>query len=135
MSRTRIPFLAVALLLAVLMPLEQAHCLWMGVGARPAAAHAAAPLHACCAARAAAHGGAHARTLPPCLCDQLPAGSLPAAIAAPAPTVAGVALPPAVAFLAEPAAVRTDVDPALDVGSPPLPDDPGAHGLRAPPNS
>jgi len=34
-----------------------------------------------------------------------------------------------------PVSVVTETVPALDVGSPPLPDDPGAHGLRAPPVS
>ena len=126
----------VAVLLAVLLPLEQAHCLWMGFETRDAQGATAAG-HACCASSA--------RTQPDdatspqdasagCVCLQLPTVVLPGlvkATAADAPT-AFFSIP-ALASPDAPALVVTTTDVASDPGRPPLPHDPGAHGLRAPP--
>jgi len=133
MKRDRVVLGILAALLAVIMPVEQARCAWMtyaGPAAR-ARAHAAAD-HSCCASSKSP--ARHASTLPAC-CETTP----PAALASqhfvnpPHATAVFVLLPEAGATLA-PGFTQAPVV-ALDVGSPPLPDDPGAHGLRAPPLS
>ncbi|MFI5372219.1 MAG: hypothetical protein ACHQ52_11740 [Candidatus Eisenbacteria bacterium] len=139
-----------AVSIALLLPIEQAHCAWMGAqpSARTVVAHAVttttvAVPHACCAAASAFEPAAASRPAPAperipqaCVCEQLPPGALPNAFlhGAPAPTVTSIATLTVPAVIA-PVAVVTTTIPALDVGSPPLPDDPGAHGLRAPPVS
>jgi hypothetical protein len=137
LNSLRIPNLVLASLLALLLPLEQAHCVWMRF--EKPAAPAAAAAHACCGAAATPRSGEHARPDKPsagCACEQLPTGTLPTIITAgtegASPTfIAMVAVRPVV----EPFVSVTATAPALEFGSPPLPDDPGAHGLRAPPVS
>jgi hypothetical protein len=70
------------------------------------------------------------------VCEQLPPGALPSTFlsGATAPTVTSIAMLTVPSVIA-PVAIVTTTVPAPDVGSPPLPDDPGAHGLRAPPVS
>ena len=70
-----------------------------------------------------AHAGVCVRTLPAVF-----------ASGAVAPSVTSFAVL-TVPSVGAPASVSTETVPALDVGSSPLPDDPGAHGLRAPPVS
>lgn len=134
----------VALSVALLLPLEQAHCGWMGVQkpaalAAVAAAATTTAAHACCAPVSAAQPTPEqspAKAPQACICEQLPLGSLPSILGsgANAPTVASIAMLIVPAVIA-PVSIVTATVPALDVGSPPLPADPGAHGLRAPPVS
>jgi hypothetical protein len=131
-----------AVMLAALLPLEQAHCMWMGFpkAAPTATTSAQAPsansaMHACCAAAAKAAAKSPARQArPACLCVQLPLVTLSAAAHAPAPIAASVVVivPPAADAAITLAASRERVG-LPEFGSPPTPAAPRAHGLRAPP--
>jgi hypothetical protein len=126
---------ALAALLAVLMPLEQAHCAWMGLGNHASAVARNAPSnHDCCAP---AQSSCPQPTKAPanCPCVELPQASLPAGVA---PAQLITAASAVLLTLAPAITLDATIDapaPALDVGSPPLPVDLGAHGLRAPPLS
>jgi hypothetical protein len=150
MKRTRIHQLVLAITLAVILPLEQGHCAFMGLqnhgapccamaSAAPtsAAKHAAAPMHACCAKAAARSRVPGPPAIPSsCLCAQLPIGTLPSvsiSIHELQPTTLLAAIP-AASFVA-PVSVQSEIQPALDVGSPPLLNSPGALASRAPPVS
>jgi hypothetical protein len=144
MKTHRPVFGILAVLLAVIMPLEQAHCAWM-TWDRPAASglsHAGTAAadshggvdHSCCAkSRSQAQ---HTATPPSCLCERIPPASLTTHVdfggrphtASLVVLISEVEASLALSLTRAPA-------PALDVGSPPLPVDPGAHGLRAPPLS
>jgi hypothetical protein len=119
-----------AISLAALLPLAQAHCMWMPLQARAAAAESSC--HGCCES-APAHDAQPAGPIE-CPCFQLPPSTIPATSVAAPPSGPVVAT-----FDATVAAIaRTDIPaptPASDVGSPPLPIATGAHGLRAPPLS
>jgi len=140
MKRMPIPSLLLAAALAVLVPLEQAHCMWMGLEKHAApVATAAHTGHECCdspASPATDHHEQPAGTSHGCLCELLPAAALPPAIiAAPhTPSATPIAVVSVSLGLA-PASIDTEAASALDIGSPPPLDDPGAHGLRAPPVS
>jgi hypothetical protein len=139
MRRVSTPNLVLAATLALIIPLEQAHCAWMGWGwqAAPVAAMASDSGHACCRPHTATR---HRKPAQPdtgsrgCVCEQLPAGTMPQV------SLAGTEAPSVTAFAehttrsgcAQVSDVRETI-PALDVGSPPLPDAPCTHGLRAPP--
>ena len=136
MRRLSRPFVVLAALFTVLMPLEQAHCAWMGLEKRASATTRNVPSgHDCCAPTARPQSQP-TETPAGCPCVQLPLGSLPASTTSAQilPTVTSAITltpPPAITpFLAIEAPA-----PALDIGSPPLPVDLGAHGLRAPPLS
>ena len=128
-----------AILLAVLVPLSQAHCLWMAFGEQPTSVSLAQGVgcHACCPA-ALPDSPAEAptpsdRAIPKCPCFELPTGSLPlnpSALPAPAaPLPATVVAVPSI-----PSTETVDAPaPALDVGVPRTTPIVGAHGLRAPP--
>lgn len=142
MKRLGIPQLVLAVLLAALLPLEQAHCMWMGFPkASPAAtASAQAPsatsaMHACCAAAAKAAAKSPAKQArPACLCVQLPLVTLSAAAHAPVPVAAAVAvMAPDAADAAVSLAASRERAGLPEFGSPPAPATPRAHGLRAPP--
>jgi hypothetical protein len=126
---------AMALLLAVLLPLAQAHCVVMGAPEAPGSARGPMKAdHSCCAPAPAA-SPEHAKPADSCPCLQLPPGTLPQAVLAAPTTPAALFALVATATSALTVAVAEAPAPALDIGSPPLPDDPGAHGLRAPPHS
>jgi len=134
MKTHRPVFGIIAALLAVIMPVEQAHCAWMSYerSAATAGAHAGSD-HSCCAKSTSQP----LRTATPasCLCERIPPGALTTHDSGSRPHAAIV-----VAVVPEAQARFTlgltrAPAPALDVGSPSLPDDPGAHGLRAPPLS
>lgn|SRR5262245_15218675 len=131
MRRSPIPFVALALMLAVLMPLEQSHCAWMGLQKR-----ASSPMpstHACCAKSTPRPQDTSCPN--GCACIELPS-ALPLAATTVRPAAAPIAVvhPHAIQVAAlDPS--RLAPAPSLDVGSPPLPIDLGAHGLRAPPFS
>ena len=138
MRRAPLPILVLTVTLALILPLEQAHCAWMGWQwhAAPLAATTTSG-HACCTPHAAAGRNQQAQPQKParaCVCPQIPAGSLPQA------SLVGTAAPSVTAFTehsapsgSEPVLAVRETVPSLDVGSPPLPHEPGAHGLRAPP--
>jgi len=136
MKRFSIPQLVLACAMALLLPLEQLHCTCLGslTAPAPVTAHAA---HSCCAARSSggtAHHAQHPQGPRACACVAMIPVLVPAAVAAgpearTATPLAALAVPTVIA----PVSIHTETVPALDVGSPPLPDDPGAHGLRAPP--
>lgn len=139
MKRVRLSSSVLVALLVLLMPLEQGHCAWMGLESHAAPAAASMPPgHDCCASDPAPQPEQPAsQPCGPegCVCLQLPAGALPTVLTvspshAPVTTIAEISVPRLVA-----PAITTEPLPALDIGSPPLPDDPGAHGLRAPPAS
>jgi hypothetical protein len=140
MRRMPIPSLVIAVTLAVLLPLEQAHCAWMGLQKHVAPVAATAPLgHECCESAPAPETDHHSKPegVPQgCTCAQLPVVTLPTVVAAgsDAPPVTSIAVLTVLSVIV-PVSMVTETVPALDVGSPPLPDDPGAHGLRAPPVS
>ena len=145
MKRTSIPSLVLATVLAVLMPLESAHCAFMGFERHSAPTHtAAATSHECCEAPGAAtndHAAKPDRSgVDPCssscTCFQLPAGVPASAITQfDAPISTTSLIVSGNTLIDAPRSITVERVPALDVGSPPLPDDPGAHGLRAPPVS
>jgi hypothetical protein len=136
MKRTQLVNAVLALLLVALLPLGPAQCVCTTLGRGMAQASAAAPAchKACCSAP---RHGAPAQAPRDCPCTHVTASDPPAAVSV------AIQAPQAPTFLAfavldplAPAAARTpETPPALDVGSPPLPVDPGAHGLRAPPVS
>ena len=145
MTRPRIARLALATALALLMPLESAHCAFMGFGNPSPPAHSgAAASHECCESPAAATSDQPSKPDRPdqdpcssgCACIQLPAGVAAAAIAQiDAPISATSLIAAGSTFIDAPRTISSKRVAALDVGSPPLPDDPGAHGVRAPPVS
>jgi hypothetical protein len=127
--------LVLALALAVLLPLEQAHCMWMGLQRHASPVAAKPAVHACCAARAAA---SHTAPAPArgsaCSCPQLPSIVVPASLRlAVATPVAALLAPPAAPAIAEPVAFVAEPFGVPDTGVPPGPGAPRAHGLRAPP--
>jgi hypothetical protein len=125
----------VAALLAVLLPLEQAHCAWMNFQPPVSASgERSGGDHSCCASSDAPQKTAPAPL--ECACVKLPAAALTTdVVSASAPLAASpIAELPEVAATFIPGSAPALRAP-LDVGSPPLPDDPGAHGLRAPPLS
>ena len=133
MKTHRPVFGIVAVLLAVIMPVEQAHCAWMTYerAAASASPHAGSG-HSCCAASSAQPRTA---TPPSCLCERIPPGTLTTHDSGSRPqATAVVAIVPETQESLVLGYTRAPA-PALDIGSPPLPDDPGAHGLRAPPLS
>jgi len=137
MKRLRGIPMVLAVALAVLLPLEQAHCLWMP---SPSMANPCAPVqsamdHGCCAAAQPAKAASHRHEPSRCPCIQLPSGTLPAAtVQASSPTAQPAAVSGTHALPALSEFVPA-LAPAPDVGSPPLPVGCGAHSLRAPPLS
>ena len=131
MKRLRGPWIALALALSALLPLVQAHCMFMPLEARAAAAEA--PSHGCCDSAPAQDTAPCGPT--ECACFQLPPSTVPAVTAATAPTAG----PPLAVLDATTAATPRPGSsaPAIapDVGSAPLPIAVHAHGLRAPPLS
>lgn len=133
MKRRSIPHLVFAATLALLLPLEQLHCACMVPQTHPAPASS----HPCCESasrRAAAHHSQHHREPHTCTCAHLLAVTLPTGIevGAEMSTAAPIAVL-SVPAVGAPVSIVTETVPALDVECPPPLDDPGAHGLRAPP--
>ncbi len=137
MKRMSIPNLMLAALLALLPPLEQSRCIGMGLPrhAAPSSATACAR-HACCGGAADDAHRAQPTQCPQACCRiQPPPVELP--VAAPLghelqPAVA-LAIPVIVPAIAPPHRANAPA-PSLGVWSPPLPDELGARGLRAPPS-
>ena len=140
MKRMSVPNLVLVAALVLLLPLERAHCAWMGVQTQTAPV-AASPLsgHECC------HSDGVPKSAPPkgtqqgplgCPCQLLPSATLTTTSVAgtEAPATPSIAVLPAPTVLAHLSSQRA-TSPVLDAGSPPGPDDLGAHGLRAPPVS
>lgn len=131
-----------ALLVALLMPLEQARCACAAMRAAPApvsVTRAPAATHSCCAAKAAPQEAqqapVHQCSTGECGCGMTAAESTPPVTIAPAAEsslAASLAIVAVVSLLA-PETVAAPAAPALDVGSPPSLDALCAHGLRAPP--
>jgi hypothetical protein len=140
MRRMPIPNLVLAATLALLLPLEQAHCAWMGLQKHSAPAAAPSPSgHECCASPTTPepdHDSKPEKAPQGCACEQLPTVTMPTVITAgtEAPSVTSIAVLTITSAIA-PVSIVKETVPALDVGSPPLPDDPAAHGPRAPPAS
>ena len=136
MKRMSIPNLMLAAALALLLPLEQLHCACAGSQTRtaPVASHQD---HGCCesAPASGADHQSHGRQAPHgCSCPEVMPIPVPVAgaLVLDARTVAPPAVLTVLAVIA-PVSIVAETRPALDVGSPPLSDDLGAHGLRAPP--
>jgi hypothetical protein len=131
--RRSFPFLAIALLLALLLPLEQAHCLWMGTGTSRTPHHGAmvkmAADHSCC------RGHARTRAAAECACLQLPHASVPATVAVESPAGGAMSFvaPVAHSGLDGPDAIERARPPDPGRERPPLDREPGARLLRAPP--
>src|SRR6516162_3756389 len=129
MKSLRGGFALIAVLLAVVIPLEQAHCVWMGLAqAVPAPSPIPGAGHNCCAPSAPRPQPSRSST--DCVCITLPPLSLPVS------GISATALLP-LSCLAVPQAPSDPMaglvaapHAALEFGSPPLPVDPGAHGLR-----
>ena len=139
MKRMSLPSLVIAFSLALLLPIELAHCVWMGVPRSTTAGPMATSLsHACCRAAANARQGQPASSSTPashCTCIQLPLVTLPSPIAA-----GTLALNVATILPAAQEALQAPSDPIMDAhervllfGSPPCCAESAAHGLRAPP--
>lgn len=140
MSRISIPSLVIAVTLAGLLPLELAHCAWMGFQMHgvPLATTTAVG-HACCEAPPTGEPEHHSGSedVPQgCTCAQLPVVTLPTVLSARtiAPSVTSIAVLTVPAAIA-PVSIVMETVPALELGSPRLRDGPGAHGSRAPPVS
>ena len=144
MRPIRIAKFALAAALALIMPLESAHCAFMQFEKRAVPTHAEATTsHDCCASAGTASTNQTSKSKQAddpctsgCACFQLPAGVPASAIAQVETPISATSLilPSNNSFSAPRPAVVEWVA-ALDVGNPTLPDDPGAHGLRAPPVS
>jgi hypothetical protein len=138
MKLARILNLVLAVSLAVLLPLEQAHCAWMGLEKSASRSSGKMlPGHECCRSLATSmpHRGPSPKApAPGCMCEQLPKGALPSAVLldSDTPSVTAFMLP-AVAAVLSPVSIVTETVPALDVGCSPPPHATAAHGLRAPP--
>jgi hypothetical protein len=138
MKLARILNLVLAISLAVLLPLEQAHCAWMGLEKSASRSSGAmSPGHECCRSLGSSmpHRGPQPKTTSPgCMCEQLPKGALPSAVLldTDASSVTAFVLP-TVASVLSPVSMVTETVPALDVGCIPPPHATSAHGLRAPP--
>ncbi len=139
MKLARILNLVLAISLAVLLPLEQAHCAWMGLEKSASrGSRAMSPGHECCRslAKSVPNGGPRPKSAPQaCMCETLPKGAMPAVVLldADAHSLASF-VTPAVASVVSPVAIVTETVPALDVGCSPPPHATAAHGLRAPPS-
>lgn len=139
MKRMSLPGLVLAVSLALLLPLELAHCVWMGMPSTASAGKvSASAAHACCRA-AATSGPARPASSPAaaraCTCIQLPIVTLPSPPAVEAPSLGAVHF-----LMATPACVPAPVVPAVTanvrapgVDRPPYRADLNAHGMRAPP--
>ncbi len=129
MDRMKLAGMVLAALLVLASPFQQAQCACM------AASHASAPMSAChegcCESAAAPQCGHESHSCQHLAIRDLPV--VPALSVAVQPVVAYAALP--ATQLVEPSSATPEIIPALDVGSPPLPVDVGAHDLRAPPLS
>jgi len=140
MKRMPIPNLVLAATLALLLPLEQAHCAWMGLQKQaPPVATTSPAGHECCVSPATPEPDPQSQpeSVPQCCaCEKLPSVTMPTVFTAgtEAPSVTSLAVVTVPSVIA-PVSIATETVPELDVGSPSLPDDPGAHGLRAPPVS
>lgn len=144
MVPTRITQLALFAALVLIMPLESSHCAFMRFG-RHVATEANAS-HKCCASAGTASTDhtpssrqSNAPCSPGCKCFHLPAGIPASAIGQietpTSPTSPASPILPSTTFLSAPRVASVGRVAALDVGTPALPDDPGAHCLRAPPCS
>jgi hypothetical protein len=132
MKRLAGSWAVVAVMLAALLPLQQAHCLWMS-RMTPVAAATHGKCHSgCCAASTGTHQQ-HRAGRPECPCLELPSSTLPAAVPAPAPPMAAPLAVSATATILATQPTITAYAPVVELGSPPLPIDCSAHGLRAPP--
>lgn len=145
MNRLSLPNLLVAILLVLIIPLEQGRCMCGSLAphahaAMATAATASADCHdSCCDSPSAAHGEHHgqpSKAPQGCACASYSAGVLPVvpSVSASDVSIAAFVLLPSLCSV-EPVSEPREHPPALDVGSPPLPDVTGAHGLRAPPVS
>lgn len=127
-----------AILLAALLPLEQAHCLFMPLQAGPtqcAPASTGAMDHSCCApSPAPAAQPQHGEGPTACPCFDLPSGTVPQSVVATPHLLSSQVVLFTMSSLAAPRAATAPA-PALDVGTPPVPIAVDAHGLRAPPLS
>ncbi len=135
MKRMSVPGLVIAISLALLLPIELAHCVWMGIPQHVAQGTAATSVaHACC--RAAANGRPASPTAPRgCTCIQLPVVTLPSHVTVDAPTIdVGICFATAqeLSLVPIPRIVAAP-DRAPLSGSPPRGAESHAHGLRAPP--
>ncbi len=138
MKRRSIPNLLLATALVLLLPLEQVFCACMGFAAQRTPVSSVAG-HECCEATSAAGSEHHSRPAQAphsCSCQRLVESAVPVLSegSVQAPAVAPVAVLTGTTIVV-PIPVRQGTTPAPDVGSASLPDDPGAHGLRAPPVS
>lgn len=130
----------VAAALVLLLPLEATHCAWMGLRAQPASAAVTPPSgHDCCQPPTTpepAHQSRPEKAPEGCLCQFLPTATLTnhVVVGTEASATTSVAGLPTSSIMA-PVSPSTETPLALDIGRPSLPDDPGAHGLRAPPVS
>ena len=136
MRRMSRPVVVLATLLAVLMPLEQARCAGIGMGRSAATVgHACAASNQGCCAAGHSHSPKQATTRATCDCVQTPLGTVPLDVAG---TLlfsfdCSIVLPSTPSIV--PVASTEGPARAIDLGSPPLLIDLGAHGLRAPPVS
>lgn len=135
MKRLLIPNLVLAAVLA-LLPLEQLPCVCAGLRT-PTAPVASQKEHSCCESRSSCAAGHQSSDQPGphgCVCPEMVPIQGPAASenVLDTPTLAPLAVSIVPEVIA-PVSILTETAPAFDVESPPLPADPGAHGLRAPP--
>ncbi len=138
MKRMSLPSLVIAISLALLLPIELAHCVWMGVpqqGVQGTVGTSVA--HACCRAGANARSARPASSSAPrtCTCIQLPEVTLPSHVTVDAPTIdVGTSLATAHELLLVPIPrIVAAPDRGSLFGSPPRSAESRAHGLRAPP--
>ena len=124
----RIPGIALSALVAAIVPLQQAHGIWMPIQAQETAS---APAQACCIPCQGCSEAQQQESSSVCECNDLAVRTmsaasrlLPPSYLAMSKVASGWLLGPTHASL--PA-------PDLDIGSSPLPADPSLHGLRAPP--
>lgn len=140
MKRMSLPGLMIAISLALLLPIELAHCVWMGFPSTAPAGRVPSAAHACCRAAANSRPAqpAASPTAPrSCTCIQLPVVTLPSPTALAAPSI-GAMLFMATAPMRVPTpivALVTTLSRAPVLGSPPCRADLDAHGMRAPPLS
>ena len=122
-----------ALLLAALLPLGQAHCLWMPTARAATCERSTSVAHSCCAPAATRPARPPATGGESCPCFELPEATTPSTSTLPRPE-AGTAAP--VAGEPAPPGLAPELAPGNppDSGPPPPRAASGAHGLRAPPH-
>lgn len=124
----RIPGIALSAVVAVIVPIQQAHCIGKPIQEQEVAS---APAQACCIPRQACSEAQHRESSSVCERSDLAARTMSAASRLLPPNFLAMFKVESASLLGPPHVSLPAPD--LDIGRSPLPPDPALHGLRAPP--